>query len=223
MRADDRGIAPPCPDAAVLVEAAPEPAFATDAAGVVRCWNEPASRLLGFSIELACGRHVDSLLRPRDVYDNPFADTNLPGLDPALRAEPVHPFEMSLRAAGGERIPVQVGVVVVLSAAGDADHRVVYLLQQRFRRRRSDEVIERLLAQPGWTATAPPPLPSSPLTPRQLEVLGLLAQGLAPQEIADELSISVYTVRSHLRAVFERLEAHSQSEAVAKAFKLRLL
>lgn len=222
MRADDVGTAP-CLDAAALVETAPEPAFATDADGVVRCWNQPAARLLGFAAELARGRHVDSLLRPRDVYDNPFADRNLPGLDPALRAEPVHPFEMSLRTAGGERLPVQVGVVVVLSATGGDDHRVVYLLQQRFRRRRSDEVIERLLAQPGWAAAPPPPLPDAPLTARQLEVLRLLAQGLAPREIAAELSLSVYTVRSHLRAVFERLEAHSQSEAVAKAFKLRLL
>jgi len=208
--------------AAALVEAAQRAAFATDAEGLVRAWNGAAQQLLGFSTSHAVGRHFDTLLGPRDVHDNPFLHGNLPLVELALQAEPVHPFEMSVRDSSGQRLIVQVGIVVVL-AGDDEGHRVVYLLERRFRRRRSDEVIERLLSESKWRDAPAPSAESDLLTPRQREVLRLLAEGEGPQEIAETLSLSVFTVRSHLRAIYGRLGAHSQSEAVAKAYQLRLI
>lgn len=59
--------------------------------------------------------------------------------------------------------------------------------------------------------------PNPRLTPRQLEILALLAQGLRVKEIAHGLRLSETTVRNHVRAVLLELGAHSQLEAVAKA------
>jgi PAS domain S-box-containing protein len=61
------------------------------------------------------------------------------------------------------------------------------------------------------------------LTPRQHEILELVASGLSTTEIAEKLSLSVETVRNHLRGVRDELEAHTRVEAVATAQRLGLL
>ncbi len=54
------------------------------------------------------------------------------------------------------------------------------------------------------------------LTPREGEILSHLAKGLRYKEIADTLFISVETVRSHLRRIYEKLHVRSRTEAVVK-------
>jgi DNA-binding NarL/FixJ family response regulator len=57
------------------------------------------------------------------------------------------------------------------------------------------------------------------LTPREVEVLDLLARGLDPNEIARELVISPRTVASHLQNVMGKLGVHSRAHAVARAYE----
>jgi DNA-binding NarL/FixJ family response regulator len=61
------------------------------------------------------------------------------------------------------------------------------------------------------------------LTPRQLEILGYLADGLNTSQIAERLWLSRATVRNHVSGIFAALDCHSRLEAVAKARQLRLL
>jgi DNA-binding NarL/FixJ family response regulator len=51
------------------------------------------------------------------------------------------------------------------------------------------------------------------LSPRELEILRLLAKGLRYKEIADQLSINIGTVRTHVRHVYEKLHVTSRTEA----------
>lgn len=60
-------------------------------------------------------------------------------------------------------------------------------------------------------------------TAREIEILRLLARGRDTQSIADELTISTNTLRTHLQNVFAKLGAHSKLEAVAIAQSRRLL
>lgn len=62
-----------------------------------------------------------------------------------------------------------------------------------------------------------------PLSPRQHEVLELIARGVRPREIAARLGLSETTVRNHVHQVLLRLDSHSQLEAVARAREWRLL
>jgi DNA-binding NarL/FixJ family response regulator len=54
------------------------------------------------------------------------------------------------------------------------------------------------------------------LSPREYEILGHLAKGYQYKEIADMLSISGLTVRTHLRNIYEKLQVRSRTEAVVK-------
>jgi PAS domain S-box-containing protein len=65
--------------------------------------------------------------------------------------------------------------------------------------------------------------PQPRLTPRQREVLGLIASGLSTAEIATQLTISPETVRNHLRSLFSELNVHTRLEAIAAAQRLGLL
>jgi DNA-binding NarL/FixJ family response regulator len=54
------------------------------------------------------------------------------------------------------------------------------------------------------------------LSPREKEILELLSRGAAYKEIGNRLSLSIHTVRMHIRGIYGKLQVHSRGEAVAK-------
>ncbi len=76
----------------------------------------------------------------------------------------------------------------------------------------------------GRPATDPvPSAPAEQLTPRELEVLQLLASGVSTEDIAEELCIGTATVRSHVQSIIGKLGVHSKLEAVASAYRLGII
>ena len=61
------------------------------------------------------------------------------------------------------------------------------------------------------------------LSEREKQVLQLLVEGYSYKMIAGEMFIAIDTVRSHIKKIYEKLHVNSKSEAVAKAFKDRLV
>ncbi|MGO1182005.1 MAG: response regulator transcription factor [Micrococcaceae bacterium] len=81
------------------------------------------------------------------------------------------------------------------------------------KRGRLDDVLATLREdRPG-----PAPLPECALSPREREVVSLLAEGQDAQEIASRLHLSIYTVRDHIKAIFPKLGVHTQAGAVVAA------
>lgn len=62
-------------------------------------------------------------------------------------------------------------------------------------------------------------LDTAVLTEREKEILTYLSKGFANKELADKLQISVPTVRTHLRHIYEKLHVRSRSEAIVKYLK----
>jgi len=69
-----------------------------------------------------------------------------------------------------------------------------------------------------------PPLPpdAAPLTPQDLRLLRLLAEGRGYREAAAEMEVSINTVRNHIRRIYEKLQVHNRAEAVAKGLRANL-
>ena len=61
------------------------------------------------------------------------------------------------------------------------------------------------------------------LTEREIETLRSLSQGNSYKMIASELNISIDTVRTHIKRIYEKLHVHSQTEAIVKAIRENLV
>jgi DNA-binding NarL/FixJ family response regulator len=66
-------------------------------------------------------------------------------------------------------------------------------------------------------------VPAPGLTPREIEVLAMLAEGLGNKVIAARLGISDHTVKTHVAAIFGKLGVSTRAEAVAFAARLGLI
>jgi LuxR family transcriptional regulator, maltose regulon positive regulatory protein len=82
-------------------------------------------------------------------------------------------------------------------------------------------------ASPGADESAPlsgePPSLREPFSPAEIRVLRYLPTSLSVTEIAEQLYLSVNTVRTHMRHVYDKLDAHRRHEALERARALGLL
>jgi DNA-binding NarL/FixJ family response regulator len=72
-------------------------------------------------------------------------------------------------------------------------------------------------------AAARPSAPVEPLTPRELEVLRLLAAGRGNDEIARELVVAAGTVKAHTSSIYRKLDVDNRTRAVIRARELGLI
>ena len=73
------------------------------------------------------------------------------------------------------------------------------------------------------TKATPPSALIEPLTERELEVLRLLPTRLSSTEIAEQLYVSVHTVRSHIKSIYAKLNVHRRIDAIQRAKDIGLL
>jgi two-component system nitrate/nitrite response regulator NarL len=83
-----------------------------------------------------------------------------------------------------------------------------------------DEALAESVLRP---RPVPAPALAEPLTPREVEVVQLLAEGLTNRRIGERLGISEHTAKFHVNAILGKLGASSRSEAVAQAARLGLV
>ena len=93
------------------------------------------------------------------------------------------------------------------------------------------DYVRRLLARYPTTESQPPLLKPQksgsdliePLSPRELEVLQFMSEGLTNQEISSRLFLSPHTVKVHARNIYGKLGVHNRTQAVVRARVLGLL
>lgn len=193
--------------------------FVTDRLNRVVFWNEAARQFLGFAPDEAIGADCPELLSGCDVAGNRYCSDNCPIMQMANRGEIVNEFNLTFRTKDAHQ--VKADVTILQLRAGRADE--FFLLHILRSLRHAD--------QPSAEAQTPPPRPHlvapresddvriRKLTPREVEVLGMLAAGRTTPEIAERLHISQLTARSHIQNILDKLELHSKAEAVAFAFQ----
>ena len=135
--------------------------------------------------------------------------------------------EADIVLADGSRPPDEVRSIVGL---GITDDRLRGALPREADARQIDAAIRAVAA--GLIVRSPPSRDNgfgatrendghALLTPRELEVLAALAEGLTNKAIARRLDISLHTVKFHVESLFRKLGARTRTEAVAKAAERR--
>ena len=182
------------------------PVFAFDEALTVVAWNESAEALTGIDAAEAVGRPCWEVVGGQDDVGGMVCHQDCSRARLAREGWPLAAQEMHIRCAEGRR-RVALDTIAALD-----DERALFL-----------HVIRDAPQSP--PAEEPPKnlgrLPH--LTPRQLDVLRLLAEGIPARGIAIRLGLSEPTVRNHIRATLLELGAHSQLEAVFRARRRGLL
>jgi DNA-binding NarL/FixJ family response regulator len=69
----------------------------------------------------------------------------------------------------------------------------------------------------------PPESVHEDLTPHEIRLLRLLVEGYRYEDVANQMGVSINTVRSHIKQIYSKLQVHSKSEAVAKALRSGLV
>ncbi len=199
----------------------PEPVFAVNDRHRIIFWNKAMRRLLGFEYDEVVGKSCGPTLGGRDAFGNRYCSENCAIFGIAQRGESIRPFRMSVRTKSGEPMLVDL---VVLKFEMHANRRplLAYIVQKA-------EESPRVDAKPAAdrAAVAAPIASADPrldeLTPREVEVLGMLGSGQGADDIARLLGISPLTARNHIHKVFAKIEVHSKAEAVAFAFRTHLV
>ena len=169
-------------------------AAVADRDGIIRWQNERWTELAGDWVGRPIGEHV----APESSHEWRREFTKK-----VIGTARTSDYQINMIAPDGAHIPIDVSSVVVEGS----DHRVVGVFG---------------LVEPVAQGFRPSNL-ATDLTPRQLEVLHLLDQGLSTQQLAERLGISIETVRNHIRHILRALGVHSRLEAVALAHREHLL
>jgi len=195
----------------------------------------PELRLLGAVGDLASARQLLAGMPP-DVL---LTDLGLPdgsGIELIRETAARHPATdiMVISVFGDEEhvvASIQAGATGYVLKDSLPDEFVALIRELRAGGSPISPLIARKLLR---TFRMPKPTPAAPvaspsaasdagLTPREAEVLGLVAKGFAFAEVARLLEMSPHTVTAHVKKVYQKLAVHSRGEAVYEATRMGLL
>ena len=146
--------------------------------------------------------------------------------DPAAGAEELEQALPAIRALG-EPLSIAESLLTLAQARRAVGQRAEAVALQR----EAVAIIESL-HDPGaslvamrrsWPAGGRGRRPSDQVSKRELEVLRAMAKGASKREAADQLFVSYNTVHSHVRSLYQKLDAHSLTEAITRARELGLM
>ena len=201
-------------------------AIVEDDAGVRESWRLLINTEPGFHCVGACETGEAALkLLPDQQPDVVLMDINLPGIsgiECALRLKERLPQTQVLMVtvyADNEHVfeALQAGATGYLLKSASPEELVRAINEVRSGGApMTSQIARKVIA--AFRRTPAPALATAQLTPREEEILGLLARGFSNKEIGARLDSSVETVRVHVRHIYEKLHVHSRTEAAARYF-----
>ncbi len=187
------------------LEAAPYGAFAIDLDQNIIFWNAKAERILGYGPEQVLGRKCYEVLQGLALDGTtPFCTRDCPAMAAARTGHIPAAKQARMQCSSGER--KRVAVIPLIVGDGRGRTLLVHMFHET-----PDE------------GSNPKQADALPLTPREREILGMLAQEKRPADIAADLSISVHTVRKHISNATGKLHSHGAMAAVLAAQRQHLI
>lgn len=207
-------------------------AFIVDQDQHIIHWNQAAERLLGHTRDEALGHPCYQRLNGRDGHGRAVCRKGCPVVIAALSDSQVPSFDMSVHTKAGDLNWINISTFAFPANGSNSGPVVVHLFRNITKKKKNEQLLRDVLSaadrlrerQPFGAPSQTIGLgPNTDLTDRELDVLGLLVQGLSTSEMAQALCISTSTVRNHLRNIMGKFRVHSRLEAAVHALKHRLV
>ena len=212
---------------AKLLEGTSDAAFAVNLQGEVLTWNTAAEKLFGYSAVQAVGRPCGDMIGGRSDASSAVCRDSCDILECTRTGRAMPSFEMEIRNRAGD--PVWVSVSLLVAENERTGKRLaVHLMRDISDRRRTEQLTTKILSlarelvNENLDSAGSMP-PAMPLTPREKEILGLMAAGKSTAEATRELKISTPTLRNHFYHINQKLRTRSRIQAVVQAQKRGLI
>lgn len=199
-------------------------------------WNQAAEALLGYTAEEVAGMLCYEVLGGRDEQGGTVCQRYCRIAVSAAQGATLPTLDVFARTRSGEGRWINLTTFALPTGAPDIGTMIVHLFRDAGEKKSNEQFINQILAAsrdlrketepPATLLPAAQPMPDprlDALTPREREVLVLLAHGLGTEEIAERLSISPATTRNHVQSVLGKLKVHSRLEAVAYVYQHGLI
>jgi DNA-binding CsgD family transcriptional regulator len=190
--------------------------FAVDAVGRIVFWNRSARNILGYGVRDVVHRLCCEVFGRSNGQDalcyNGCHVTKGP------RPAAGNRFDLATRTRSGEPIRL-VGDFLIVTGAGGERAAILH----RFRDLPAGRAIAARKRRRVAVSAEGRPSSELALTPRELEVLRLVAGGASTRAVAAHLCVSLATVRNHVQNMLGKLGAHSRLEAAAYAARNGML
>lgn len=215
-----------CPSLLRAANGCGDPVFIVDEHWKVVHWNPAAESAFGLPAGEVVGRSCFEVLAGRNSSGRLVCQPRCEKWALARRGARIHNFD--IRALQAQGLWLNVSVLPIVDPSG----RVValaHIARNINHAKRLERYVRDLAASAAELLAAHPPNGAPPepapihLTPRELEVLRLLAHGADTASIAERLGISRHTAHNHIAAVLSKLGVHSRVEAAAYAFEHHLV
>ncbi len=207
-------------------------AFVVDLQQQVLCWSPGAQRLTGYCPEEVLGKRCYQVVSGLDARNHRFCRPDCPVIVNARRGRPTPNYDILCTTSSGDERWLNVSIVLLKETRGTSC--VLHLFRDVSLRRQTEDSARRVAAtlreirREGQGASPavglqPPPSPVPLLSPREIQVLRLLASGMTTQEIAEALFIRPVTARNLINRLLTKLGVKNRLQAVVYASQRGLI
>ncbi|NCF69611.1 MAG: PAS domain-containing protein [Chloroflexi bacterium] len=209
------------------LESTADGAFAVNRNLKIVHWNKAAQDILGFEKSETIGHPCHQILQGLDESHRLICTTFCRIAKSVSRREPITNYNILALAKNGERQWLNMSTITYRAEIKDGSPFILHLFRDNTSKKDVDAFLNKVLevarknnnrSSESFPARKLIP-PFDELTPREQEILVLLAKGYGTREIAQSLVISPNTVRNHIQHILQKLHVHRRAEAVAYAIK----
>ena len=203
-------------------------AFSVNQQGEICSWNAAAEKLFGYSASEAIGKSCYGLLQCRGSLGITLCTREFYARQATAEHCRIPNFDLEVTVRSGRRIWVDLSTLVFKD--GRTHPRLIVHLSRNITERKHNEDLLHKMLQLSKQIIAISdgngigrPAPVSPLSEQEQSVLRLFSDGKNSAEIAQELGISLQTLRNHLHHVNDKLGTHNRLQAVMHAMHRKLI
>ena len=188
--------------------------FGINKAGTIGYTNKSFERLMGYSTKQLCGSSCAQILCGTYLHGEAFCGPNCPIPKTVSDQPEISDFDIVVKRNNGDSILVNIGASYASSLLRDSSGVDVLFSMRKINPQR---LLNRMTAPSYINVSAKHLHGNNRLTTREKEILSLAVEGLNTNQIAEQLSISIETVRSHFKNIYPKLGVNSRVEAVIVA------